>query len=71
MHLKKIAHGSNNEPISQLYQQAISWELLRLEYFSRRNDIRMAEDAAERAKYYTERYNELPERGHLFNRSYS
>jgi hypothetical protein len=71
MYLKNIPQGSKNEPVSYLYQQAISWELMRLEYFTHRNDLRMAEDAAERAKHYTQRYNELPETGHLFNRDYS
>lgn len=69
MRLNKIPHGSANEPTYYLYQQAISWELLRVEYYTRCNRPEIASDAAARAKHYTERYNELPETGHLFNRS--
>ena len=54
---------SRDTPLAYLAQQGHTWESLRATYWAQRNPA-LAADATERAAFYEEQWNALPETAH-------
>ena len=64
--LKQLRVLNGDAPAVELYRQAIHWEATRAWWHARNNDYEASADAEERANFYTQRYNELPETAHRY-----